>query len=157
MNDNIRLIYLEDQHVDTNPFTDDFNYYVLYEYLFNGSSMKTIEDNYYRDDKGRGFDASRVLAYFKIPNNDDNKNIYHGLDVQDVGNFLINNSNPDYRKIGEVLTKNLVENVNSSLVGAFKKYYNKNLVNLVSNEKDCVDKREKFKKEYPIERINTLS
>ena len=155
--DRIKLVYLEDQHIDSNPFTDDFNYYVLYEYLFKGSSMKTIEDNYYHDDKGRGFDASRVLAFFKIPNNDNNKNIYNGMDVKIVGDYLINNSNPDYRKIGEVLTKNTVENVDTSLVAAFKKYYNKNLVNLVTNERDSVEKREKFKKEYPLEKLNTLS
>ena len=80
MNENkIKLLYLENQNVSTNPFTDDFNNYVLYEYLFKGTGMKPIEDNYYNDDKGRGFDASRVLAYFKIPNNDSNKNIIYAL------------------------------------------------------------------------------
>ena len=51
---NIKLIYLQEQDVNTNPFTNEFNYYVLYEYLFKGISMKSIEDNYYHDEKGRG-------------------------------------------------------------------------------------------------------
>ena len=158
MNENkIKLLYLENQNVNTNPFTNEFNNYVLYEYLFKGTGMKPIEDNYYNDDKGRGFDASRVLAYFKIPNNDSNKNIYNGLSVEEVSEFLLSQSNVDYRKIGEVLSKKSVEDLNSSCISSFKKYYSKNIIELVTNERDCVLKREKFKKEYPIERINMLT
>ena len=154
---NIKLIYLQEQNVNTNPFTNEFNYYVLYEYLFKGTSMKSIEDNYYHDEKGSGFDAARVLSYFKIPNTEENKNIYNNLSVDDVSNYLLSQANVDYRKIGEALSKVKIENSNSFLIGSFRKYYAKNILKLMTKERDFIAAREKFKKEYPLERINMLS
>ena len=154
---NIKLIHLQNQGIDINPFTSKFNYFVLYEYLFKGTSMKSIEDDYFHNESGRGFDASRVLAYFKIPNTEENKNIYNGLNVSDVSKFLLSIPNIDYQKIGEALSKKEIKSTNNSVINSFQKYYEENLSNLKVNEKDYIEKREKFKKEYPLESIKELS
>lgn len=154
---NIKLIHLQNQGIDINPFTSEFNYFVLYEYLFKGTSMKSIEEKYYQNETGRGFDAARVLAYFKIPNTDENKNIYNNLNVNDVSKYLLSEENVDYRKIGEALSKRKIENTNSSVINSFRKYYEDNIINLITNEKDYITKRENFKKEYPLEIIKDLS
>lgn len=83
------------------PYTKDFRKFVLYNYLFEGMSMASIENKFF-DNNRPGFLVKDVIDYFYI-NNEENKGIYSGKDLEVVINFLSLQNGEKYRNIALAL------------------------------------------------------
>ncbi|MBR3052468.1 AAA family ATPase [Candidatus Saccharibacteria bacterium] len=156
----IMLLPLVDSKVNKNPFDNRFSCYVVYEYLFDGLALKAIEDSYDEGFDGRGFDASRLLDYYRIPKTDEARGFYKGQDVKTVGAFLVEQPDERYRKIGKLLldgSKNNDTYDNASALDVFRDYYCQNLAGIEQRDSELVAERHEFSEEYPLERLKNLS
>lgn len=143
----------------TIPYNADFKKHVLINYLFYGKAMNIIENEYFKLNRRRGFLVKDVLDYYLV-NNEFNKGMYSGIDIDTVINILKLQNNDHYQKIGKLLSndENQDEHINkiSDYVDLFRKYYLKNISNMKKGEANKIKAREEFISEYPLERIKLL-
>ncbi len=142
------------------PYSMEFISFVLKKYLFEGSSMEAIENEFYNKTDRRGFLAKDVLDYYQI-NNKENKAMYNEKSLEFVCSLLDIQSDQRYQMLSNAIkgNKNGIEESpeEKSIIEKFIKFYNANLA--VVKEKEniaSIELRKEFLAEYPIERFKTL-
>ncbi len=131
------------------PFSKKFISYVLKKHLFDGLSRSDIDFSFYGVKKYNGMMSQIIIEYFGI-NND--KGIYNGFKFETVDNFLRLQTDSKYLKLAEAMN-NEFDNEKKAHIDIFKKFYLANVKSQDSEEEKRILLDNKFKKEYPLEKI----
>ena len=75
----------------------------MYYYLFEGLSLKTIEEKYYNSQEYKGWFCKSLLNYYGIDTDGDNRGVYAGRSIKDVVDELYTSTNLQHLMVAKIL------------------------------------------------------
>jgi len=84
---------------------DDLVPEFLYYYLFEGLSLKVIEEKYYGSQEYKGWFCKSLLNYYGVDTFGENKGLYNGRSIQSVVDELYTSIDMAHLRIAQILKK----------------------------------------------------
>lgn len=151
---NLRLPNINiNNEITSLPFSRKFISYALRKHLFDGLSRSEIDSTFYGTKKYNGMMSQLLIEYFGISND---KGIYNGLKFETVDKFLRLQTDQRYIRLADAMNDEFSEKVDSHL-DIFRKFYISNAEREDTEEEELISLDNKFKEEYPLERILDFS
>ena len=82
---------------------DDLVPEFMYYYLFEGLSLKMIEEKYYNSGEYKGWFCKSLLNYYGVDTDGENRGIYKGRSILDVVGELYSSNDMQHLMVAKIL------------------------------------------------------